>query len=697
MKRVYKTISKNCINTISDFNTIPPKINSINCIKKYSILAFIFLILLSSNAQGQNDSDYKEGVEFSVIFTETCDKMNIETQRFMLETAPNPEQRAKYSNLLDECEGIDDSRLNTLKKLLTVKELNNNWNIAKICEDKKKELRKKIKDEESFISNLESFNWFCRVTIPRDPQDPNLKKRLDNIMSQGIKNYQLLKKEHTSSPLPNSEETIELEQNNTNQENLYQENPETVDSTTSQTEESDTTNDMEPQQAQSDITTESQHQLENNETIAAGEQASSLETGFILLAIPTWQQIMDTPLLYTSKFLIFLILIFILTTATRRFLLFRKYISHKTLFNLENRLLREEKSAKKRNETVIYFSTQEWEKRIKEKCAFLGKHYLMFWKFNPENLKVKFENEIENEVNKYIKKENAGNQRGFKDFVQANKEEANQKGVIYLSEDEAKNKMRTIIDSFLQNEQTAKEAHKATINHKNEIESKINSITQNAFQDKESFESAKHDFTNYFNSLIQTVKERIYEDDYDDKIETEITNISNKFYQRYGKSLAKESIDKFIFEELDYFKKEFYQQPFHEMEAFNKSFISFETKTETKIKEFIINQNVFYLPFPGPGFFINSKKSRTFNNESAFKLTITTDNPNLGKFEFVEKPERKNNAVKSYRRFLQPVCAFDNSPINAKDFIVKSEGTAIKQGDKWMVSEENKMRIEFTY
>ncbi len=169
-------------------------------IKKGTIPLIILISLLHLDLQAQNKNAYKTKGNYYNLFTSICDEMNIETQRFLLETAPNAANRAKFSNLLNNCEGIDDSRPNTLKILLLGKGLNENWRIAKKCEAKKRELRKNIKDEASFRSNLESFNWFCRNTIPRDENDTNLKSRLDKIMNQGIEQYMNIKVSSAFAP-----------------------------------------------------------------------------------------------------------------------------------------------------------------------------------------------------------------------------------------------------------------------------------------------------------------------------------------------------------------------------------------------------------------------------------------------------------------------------------------------------------------
>jgi len=106
----------------------------------------------------------------------------------------------------------------------------------------------------------------------------------------------------------------------------------------------------------------------------------------------------------------------------------------------------------------------------------------------------------------------------------------------------------------------------------------------------------------------------------------------------------------------------------------------------------------FYMSTPNPdGSFEVNQGSDTFRQTiSLFKFTSNPNNPLTASFEFFSDDAGIKDALTNPKRFLEPVCYEENDAFaGAKKIIVTKPGTAYKNGDKWIIDRDKKLRIKY--
>lgn len=109
-------------------------------------------------------------------------------------------------------------------------------------------------------------------------------------------------------------------------------------------------------------------------------------------------------------------------------------------------------------------------------------------------------------------------------------------------------------------------------------------------------------------------------------------------------------------------------------------------------------KEVFYMPTPNQdGSFESSSQTSHFKpTVSLYKFSISSVDLSVSEFEFSSDEFGVKDAVNYPQTYLDPVCEAINA-VNqhAKRIITVKKGIAKKEGDKWMVSPENKARIRY--
>ena len=106
----------------------------------------------------------------------------------------------------------------------------------------------------------------------------------------------------------------------------------------------------------------------------------------------------------------------------------------------------------------------------------------------------------------------------------------------------------------------------------------------------------------------------------------------------------------------------------------------------------------FYMSTPNPdGSFEADQGSDMFRQTiSLFKFTSDPKNPLTASFEFFSDDSGTKDALANPKRYLEPVCYEENDAFTgAKKIVITKAGTAYKNGDKWVVDKNNKLRIKY--
>jgi hypothetical protein len=106
----------------------------------------------------------------------------------------------------------------------------------------------------------------------------------------------------------------------------------------------------------------------------------------------------------------------------------------------------------------------------------------------------------------------------------------------------------------------------------------------------------------------------------------------------------------------------------------------------------------FYMSTPNPdGSFEADQGSDLFRQTiSLFKFTSDPKNPLTASFEFFSDDSGTKDALSNPKRYLEPVCYEENDAFTgAKKIVITKEGIAYKNGDKWIVDKNNKLRIKY--
>jgi hypothetical protein len=106
----------------------------------------------------------------------------------------------------------------------------------------------------------------------------------------------------------------------------------------------------------------------------------------------------------------------------------------------------------------------------------------------------------------------------------------------------------------------------------------------------------------------------------------------------------------------------------------------------------------FYMSTPNPdGSFEVSQSSDVFRQTiSLYKFIFNPNNPLTASFEFYSDDSGTKDALTNPKRYLEPVCYEENDAfIGAKKIVVTKAGTAYKNGDKWIIDRDKKLRIKY--
>lgn len=106
----------------------------------------------------------------------------------------------------------------------------------------------------------------------------------------------------------------------------------------------------------------------------------------------------------------------------------------------------------------------------------------------------------------------------------------------------------------------------------------------------------------------------------------------------------------------------------------------------------------FYMSTPNnDGSFEADQGSDVFRQTiSLFKFTSDPKNPLTASFEFFSDDSGTKDALANPKRYLEPVCYEENDAFTgAKKIVITKAGIAYKNGDKWIVDKNNKLRIKY--
>ena len=552
---------------------------------KITQIVLMLILTLTYSTISAQDSGYNAGGRYYILFTKTCDSINIKSQKYLLET----DTIDKNENLLDDCSNVND-----LKSLLD--DYGKNLEIVNEIEKEKKSLSNELTPI-NYHNKIDSLVNFCDSVF----SEWRIGEELDSLnrIVDAIAKW-------------SREEYVDL---------------------------------INPDKEKYKLT----FYINDYRNI-------------IIILIPI---------------LVILILYLILINRIKN------NISFKALLILENILLKEETNPNNKNKIVDFF-TQNLDDRLQIRHFILTKCVLFFWKYKHRHIKTHFVNQIREE----IEKELSGNNIKEASFKQK---------VVHIHKENIEDKLKKVVYILKSNNDSVD--LKRTIKYsQDEINNKIYNLTLDVNKNLITAEKAEYELRSFIKVRTNSIKERIYRDDYSTKIDENIAKIQSEIIQDYRESLDIKNIDEIIDEEFKgIIGHIFFEALYIEESDFNSFFIEKKRNIKGKIEEFISKKNTYYLPFPGEGYFWDTKKSKKFNDQSAYILEIDPVQPDTGVFTFVEKKERRTNAIKNFSRYLATVCIFLSSPTKAKDFIIKEPGHVIKKGGKWIVPEDGKMKIEFTY
>lgn len=105
------------------------------------------------------------------------------------------------------------------------------------------------------------------------------------------------------------------------------------------------------------------------------------------------------------------------------------------------------------------------------------------------------------------------------------------------------------------------------------------------------------------------------------------------------------------------------------------------------------NRDIFYMTGPVNNYFPNSAKSMR-KEETVYKFTISA-NKMEATFETHTGGAPVIEIVKRNETYLKPACVEENLPdLNTKNIITKKKGTAVLEGDKWVIKTKALIRYE---
>ena len=105
---------------------------------------------------------------------------------------------------------------------------------------------------------------------------------------------------------------------------------------------------------------------------------------------------------------------------------------------------------------------------------------------------------------------------------------------------------------------------------------------------------------------------------------------------------------------------------------------------------------VFYFPPPDPtGQFDLSQKSGSLSPESAYRFSVSADNPSIATFRFEAEPGRVARFL-TYRNYMiEPACDSENSYTTTHTRIaMRRDGEAIFENGSWRVKAKALIRYE---